>query len=48
MTDAVCGRRSAVVLGISPRIGLSKEAHRLLRLFEKDNPWVSGPQKLTQ
>ena len=48
LADAVRLRRSPMVLGNSTRIGLSKEAHRLLRFFEKGNPWVSGPKKLNQ
>jgi DNA-3-methyladenine glycosylase len=33
-----------IVRGV--RIGITKEAHRLLRFFEKDNPCVSGPKRL--
>ena len=33
-------------IGIATRIGLSKEAHRKLRFYEKGNPFVSGPRKL--
>jgi DNA-3-methyladenine glycosylase len=46
LADAVRHRRGPVVVGTSTRIGLAKEAHRLLRFFEKGNPWVSGPKKL--
>jgi DNA-3-methyladenine glycosylase len=54
----LCGRRGPVWLGsgikrggpigISVRIGLSKEAHRLLRFYEKGSPFVSGPGRLRQ
>ena len=33
-------------IGKSVRIGLSKEALRLLRFYERGNPFVSGPQRL--
>jgi DNA-3-methyladenine glycosylase len=33
-------------IGKSVRIGLSKEAHRLLRFYERGNPFVSGPKRL--
>jgi len=33
-------------IGLSVRIGISKEAHRLLRFYERGNPHVSGPQRL--
>jgi DNA-3-methyladenine glycosylase len=38
--------RPAGRIGKSVRIGLSKEAHRLLRFYERDNPFVSGPTRL--
>jgi len=34
-------------IGTSVRIGLSKEAERPLRFFERDNPFVSGPKALS-
>jgi DNA-3-methyladenine glycosylase len=54
----LCGRKNAVwlaalprptasiVLGESTRIGITKEAHRLLRFYERGNPHVSGPKRL--
>jgi DNA-3-methyladenine glycosylase len=33
-------------LGVSTRIGLSREAHRKLRFYERGNPYVSGPRRL--
>lgn len=33
-------------IGQSVRIGITKEAHRLLRFVEADNPCVSGPKHL--
>jgi DNA-3-methyladenine glycosylase len=38
--------RPADRIGRSVRIGLSKEAHRLLRFYERGNPFVSGPRLL--
>jgi DNA-3-methyladenine glycosylase len=38
--------RGDVVLGTSVRIGLTKEAHRLLRFYERGNEAVSGPARL--
>ena len=52
----LCDRRSAIWLGaaarpageigVSTRIGLSREAHRKLRFYERGNPFVSGPRRL--
>ncbi len=39
-------RPGRIVTGKSVRIGITKEAHRLLRFFEKNNPHVSGPKRL--
>jgi DNA-3-methyladenine glycosylase len=33
-------------IGRSRRIGLTREARRKLRFFERDNPFVSGPRGL--
>jgi DNA-3-methyladenine glycosylase len=33
-------------IGISVRIGITKDAHRLLRFYERGNPFVSGPKRL--
>jgi DNA-3-methyladenine glycosylase len=38
--------RPAGAIGVSTRIGLTKEAHRPLRFFERGNPWLSGPRSL--
>ena len=43
LADAVRPRGS---IGRSVRIGLSKEAHRRLRFYERGNPHVSGPKRL--
>jgi DNA-3-methyladenine glycosylase len=33
-------------IGVSVRIGIRVEAHRLLRFYERGNPFVSGPRRL--
>ncbi len=45
---AVRHHKEEIVLGTSVRIGITAEAHRLLRFYEKGNPWVSGPKRLNQ
>ncbi len=40
--------RPAGPIGTSVRIGISREAHRPLRFFERDNPCVSGPRSLNR
>ena len=34
-------------IGKSIRIGLTLEAHRVLRFYERGNPFVSGPKRLS-
>jgi DNA-3-methyladenine glycosylase len=38
--------RPAGAIGASVRIGLSREAHRMLRFYERGNPHVSGTRRL--
>ncbi len=38
--------RPAGEIGTSVRIGITKEAHRLLRFYEKGSPYVSGPKRM--
>jgi DNA-3-methyladenine glycosylase len=33
-------------IGVSVRIGITQDAHRLLRFYEQGNPFVSGPKRL--
>lgn len=40
--------RRAGTIGKSVRIGISRNAHRLLRFYERGNAHVSGPRKLRQ
>ena len=39
---------AAPEIGVSPRIGLSRETDRLLRFYVRGNPFVSGPKKLNR
>jgi len=39
--------RAAGAIGISRRIGVTAAAHRLLRFYERGNPFVSGPKALS-
>jgi len=38
--------RATGEIGVSVRIGIRLEAHRLLRFYERGNPFVSGPRRL--
>jgi DNA-3-methyladenine glycosylase len=40
------GQRPTGKIGRSVRIGITKEAHRLLRFYERGSPFVSGPLAL--
>jgi DNA-3-methyladenine glycosylase len=40
-------RRLARVIGISVRIGITQDAHRRLRFYERSNTFVSGPVRLS-
>jgi len=39
---------AAPEIGVSARIGLSREADRLLRFYARGNPFVSGPKNLNR
>lgn len=39
-------RHAALEIGVSVRIGISRETDRLLRFYVRGNPFVSGPKKL--
>jgi DNA-3-methyladenine glycosylase len=38
--------RAAAQIGVSVRIGITKEVDRPLRFFERGSPYVSGPRRL--
>jgi len=40
--------RGASKIGASRRIGVTAAAHRLLRFYERGNPFVSGPKSLSR
>jgi len=40
-------RRAKSVIGVSVRIGITKDAHRRLRFYERGNPYISGPVRLS-
>jgi DNA-3-methyladenine glycosylase len=42
------GDREAGEIGQSIRIGIAREASRLLRFYVRDNPFVSGPRSLNE
>lgn len=35
-------------IGVSTRIGITKDAHRPLRFYERANPYLSGPKSLNR
>jgi len=39
---------AAPKIGVSPRIGLSRETEQLLRFYVRDSPFVSGPRKMNR
>jgi DNA-3-methyladenine glycosylase len=39
--------RPTDAVGKSVRIGLTREAHRMLRFYERGNPFVSGSKRLS-
>lgn len=44
--DPRTARRGGYVVAKSPRIGITRAAHRLLRFYERGSPFVSGPTRL--
>jgi DNA-3-methyladenine glycosylase len=41
------GQNDRLAVGKSRRIGITKAAERLLRFYERGNPFVSGPKALS-
>jgi DNA-3-methyladenine glycosylase len=39
-------RHAVLAVAKSPRIGITRAAHRLLRFYERGSPFVSGPARL--
>ncbi len=39
--------RAPGAIGVSPRIGITRAAHRRLRFYERGSPYVSGPRTLS-
>jgi DNA-3-methyladenine glycosylase len=42
-SGAASRTRQTLIVGKSPRIGITRAAHRLLRFYERGSPFVSGP-----
>jgi DNA-3-methyladenine glycosylase len=40
-------KKNRISIGVSPRIGLTKESHRLLRFYARGSPSISGPKRLS-
>ena len=45
-TSGVVLGAALLAIGRSPRIGITRAAHRILRFYERRNPFVSGPLRL--
>jgi DNA-3-methyladenine glycosylase len=43
---ALTRAHAAALIGITKRIGITRAPHRLLRFYERGNPYVSGPGRL--